>query len=272
MTILANCKINIGLDVLSRRKDGFHELSTVMYPIKGLYDEVKITPLESYDIEFESEGITIDCPSEDNLCVLAAKAMQIRFFTPGVRITLNKSIPFGAGLGGGSSDATAVIMAMNRLFDLRLSPAEMVAIAATLGSDTAFFVHNSPQICNGRGEIMTPIELDLSPYHIVMVKPEVGVSTAQAYGGVTPAIPSLPLTELISRPIEEWQEHIKNDFEPHIFDIHPILGDIKAELLAQGALYASMSGSGSTMYGIFDDVSHLSGYKFGGCDPYIFKL
>ncbi|MFI3302480.1 MAG: 4-(cytidine 5'-diphospho)-2-C-methyl-D-erythritol kinase [Rikenellaceae bacterium] len=272
MTTQANCKINIGLDILSRCEDGFHDLSTVMYPIKGLYDEVRVTPLESYDIEFASEGIAIDCPSEDNLCVRAAKAMQLRFFTPGVRITLNKTIPFGAGLGGGSSDATAVITAMNKLFDLRLSPAELVTIAATLGSDTAFFVHNSPQLCCGRGEIMTPIKLDLSPYHIVLVKPEVGISTAQAYGGVTPAAPSTPLAELIARPIEEWQEHIKNDFEPHIFEAYPILERIKSELLECGALYASMSGSGSTIYGIFSEVKQLSGRKFGGYDPYIFKL
>ncbi len=272
MTIHANCKINIGLNVLRRREDGFHELSTVMYPIKGLYDKVTITPLATSDVKFSSEGLLIDCPPEKNLCVRAARLMQQRYNTPGVHITLNKIVPFGAGLGGGSSDATAVILAMNEIFSLNISSQELIDIAALLGSDTSFFVCNSAQLCSGRGEIMTPLDLELRGYTIAMVKPDVGVSTAQAYGGVCPKLPSTPLHELIQRPIEEWQGQVVNDFESHIFDLHPILGEIKDELLDRGALYASMSGSGSTIYGIFDHPNSDINKPITGYNPYVLPL
>ncbi len=259
MTIRANCKINIGLDVLRRREDGFHDLSTVMYPIRELYDEVMVDKLaSSCDVEFVSQGLVIDCPPSKNLCVRAARCMQSKFGVGGVRITLNKIIPFGAGLGGGSADATAVILAINQLFELQLNESTLIDIAAELGSDTAFFVRNTPQLCSGRGEIMEHIDLDLSGYTILLVKPDVGVSTAQAYGGVCPFVPTTPLDELISKPIEMWQIKVKNDFEPHIFEIYPILAQIKKELIAAGAVYASMSGSGSTIYGIFTTPPNLT--------------
>ncbi|MFI3282286.1 MAG: 4-(cytidine 5'-diphospho)-2-C-methyl-D-erythritol kinase [Rikenellaceae bacterium] len=272
MTIYANCKINIGLDILRRREDGFHDLSTIMYPIRGLNDEVTLTPLDTNDVEFISLGLLIDCPPHKNLCVRAAKAMQQRYNTPGVRITLNKIVPFGAGLGGGSSDATAVIMAMNQIFELNLSEEVLIEIAATLGSDTPFFVRNTAQICTGRGEIMTPIDLSLDDYTIALIKPDIGVSTAQAYSGVCPSTPSTPIEELITLPIEEWQGRIKNDFEPHIFEAYPTLAHIKNELLDRGAIYASMSGSGSTIYGIFKKESNLKELEIAGYDAYLLTL
>ncbi len=272
MIIRANCKINIGLDVLRRREDGFHDLSTVIYPIRELYDELELEPLQLEDVEFISKGLVVDCPDEENLCVRAARLMQQRYHTSGVRITLTKKIPFGAGLGGGSSDATAVIMAMNSIFDLRLCEDSLISIAAELGSDTSFFVRNTPQMCQGRGEIMSALDLDLSCYSIAMIKPEVGVSTAEAYSGVRPATPALRLEESIMRPIEEWQGRVKNDFEPHIFDAYPILRQIKEELLSRGAIYAAMSGSGSTIYGIFSDCSAMRGEKIFGYTPYIYGL
>ncbi len=268
MVIRANCKINIGLDILRRRGDGFHDLSTIMYPIHGLYDEVTIEAIDSSQIEFMSKGLIIDCPPDKNLCVRAAKLVQQRYATPAVRITLNKIVPFGAGLGGGSSDATAVIMAMNSIFELNLSDEVLICLAAELGSDTAFFVRNTPQLCRGRGEIMSDIDLDLSRYTIAIIKPNIGVSTAQAYGGVTPTIPHTPLEELIIRPIEEWQECVKNDFEKNIFKLYPSLMQIKERLLNAGAIYASMSGSGSTIYGIFEDRKCLDKMQFEG-DPYM---
>ncbi len=262
MIIRANCKINIGLDVLRRRNDGFHDLSTVMYPIYGLYDEVSVEPTTSPQIEFISEGLIIDCPSEKNLCVRAARLMQQLYNTPSVKITLNKIIPFGAGLGGGSSDATAVVMAMNSIFKLNLSDDVLISIASELGSDTPFFVRNTPQLCSGRGEIMSDIALDLSNYTIALIKPNIGVSTAQAYGGVCPSNPQTPLSELITKPIDEWQADVKNDFEPHIFDLYPTLSHIKNRLIEAGALYASMSGSGSTIYGIFKDLKSAQNVRF----------
>ena len=153
MKIKANCKINIGLDVLRRREDGFHDLSTVMFPVRGLYDVVEVEPIEGNAAEFRSLGLRIDCADEDNICVKAHRLMQERYAVGGVRITLDKCVPFGAGLGGGSADGTAVIVAINELFSLNLSERELIDAAAILGSDTAFFVRNTPQLCEGRGEV-----------------------------------------------------------------------------------------------------------------------
>lgn len=249
MELKANCKINIGLDVLRRRADGFHELSTVMAPVRELYDVVTVERSEQMD--FIQQGIVVDCPMEKNLCVKAARLMQQRYGAGNVTITLDKRVPFGAGLGGGSSDATAVIVAMNDIFNLNLSEEELIDAAAALGSDTAFFVRNTPQICTGRGEVMTPISLPLDGLWLVVVKPEEGVSTAEAYGGVKPAMPAISLDESLQLPVEQWQGRVKNDFEPHIFEAHPAIASLKQMLLSAGAVYASMSGSGSALFGLF---------------------
>ena len=249
MELKANCKINIGLDVLRRRADGFHELSTVMAPVRELYDVVTVERSEQMD--FIQQGIVVDCPMEKNLCVKAARLMQQRYGAGNVTITLDKRVPFGAGLGGGSSDATAVIVAMNDIFNLNLSEEELIDAAAALGSDTAFFVRNTPQICTGRGEVMTPISLPLDGLWLVVVKPEDGVSTAEAYGGVKPAVPAISLEESLQLPVEQWQGRVKNDFEPHIFEAHPAIASLKQMLLSAGAVYASMSGSGSALFGLF---------------------
>ena len=249
MELKANCKINIGLDVLRRRADGFHELSTVMAPVRELYDVVTVERSEQMD--FIQQGIVVDCPMEKNLCVKAARLMQQRYGVGNVTITLDKRVPFGAGLGGGSSDATAVIVAMNDIFNLNLSEEELIDATAALGSDTAFFVRNTPQICTGRGEVMTPISLPLDGLWLVVVKPEEGVSTAEAYGGVKPAVPAISLEESLQLPVEQWQGRVKNDFEPHIFEAHPAIASLKQMLLSAGAVYASMSGSGSALFGLF---------------------
>ncbi len=250
MKLNANCKINIGLDVIRRRDDGFHDLQSVMFPVRGLYDIIEVE--ESEETNFIPKGIVVDCPPEKNLCIKAARLMQSRYGAGNVTVTLDKRVPFGAGLGGGSSDATAVIVAMNSLFSLNLSETELITAAAALGSDTAFFVRNTPQLCSGRGEIMTPITLPLEGLWLVVVKPEEGVSTAEAYGGVRPAKPEIPLAERLQLPIDSWQGVVKNDFEGHIFAAHPIIAQLKEQLLACGALYASMSGSGSALFGLFD--------------------
>lgn len=256
MILRANCKINIGLDVLRRREDGFHDLCTVMFPVRELYDTVKVEPSE--DLTFAQTGITIDCPVEKNLCIRAARLMQKCYGVGNVAITLDKRVPFGAGLGGGSSDATAVIVAMNEIFNLNLTEDELIARAAEIGSDTAFFVRNTAQLCTGRGEIMSPISLPLSGLWLAVVKPDEGVSTAEAYSGVKPCVPEVSLEQLLTQPIDQWQGRVKNDFESHIFEAHPLLGHIKQQLLDAGALYASMSGSGSALFGIFSERPELN--------------
>lgn len=263
MILRANCKINLGLDILRRRADGYHDLDTVMFPVRGLYDEVEVTPTRETDAEFVQQGIAVDCPAEQNLCLRAWRLMRDRYGIGSVRIRLDKRVPFGAGLGGGSSDATAVLLALDRLFDLRLPEAELIARTAELGSDTAFFVRNTPQRCTGRGEVMIPFALDLRGLTLVVVKPSEGVSTREAYAGVQPRVPDVPLAERLRRPILEWAASVTNDFEPSVFSAHPAIRAVKERLLAAGARYASMSGSGSAVFGLFEgpapDIPLLDG-------------
>jgi 4-diphosphocytidyl-2-C-methyl-D-erythritol kinase len=256
MIVRANCKINIGLDVLRRREDGFHDLETVMVPVLGLYDVVEVERAESAST-FEQTGVTVDCDAESNLCVKALRLMQRLYGVGEAHIRLDKRVPFGAGLGGGSSDATAVIVALNEIYALGLSESELIEAAAMIGSDTAFFVRNTPQLCSGRGEKMQPVELPLGGRYLAIAKPAEGVSTKEAYSGVKPAEPQVHLSELLKRPIGEWRECVKNDFEPHIFTAHPAIAELKRAMYEAGALYASMSGSGSAVFGIFDAEPNL---------------
>ena len=253
MLIRANAKINIGLFVTRKREDGYHELETVMFPVRGLYDELTVCRAEGDGVIFAGVGIEVDCPDDKNLCVRAARLMQQRYGVGGVRITLDKRVPFGAGLGGGSADATAVIMAIDDIYALGLDKPTLAALAAELGSDTPFFVYNSPMLCRGRGEIMSPIELSLEGLWLVVVKPACGVSTAEAYRGVRPAVPAVGLAELLQQPVERWQSSVVNDFERHIFEAHAEIASLKEELLRAGALYASMSGSGSALFALFKE-------------------
>ena len=268
MKIRANCKINIGLDVLRRREDGYHDLSTVMVPVRGLYDELTIEPSDEASVTVV--GMEVDCDPEQNICMKALRLMQQRYAIGNVSITLDKRVPFGAGLGGGSADGTAVILALNEIFPLGLDEATLISLASELGSDTAFFVRNTPQLCEGRGEIMTPIELNLAGYWLVLIKPDESVSTREAYAGVRPVVPARPLTERLAEPIERWQESVKNDFEVSVFESHPVIKELKQELLDTGALYAAMSGSGSTVFGIF--ATEEQAQKMAHLTPYIFKL
>lgn len=252
MILKANCKINIGLDLLRRRADGYHDLETVMVPVRELYDTVEVEPVGEGGCRFEQRGIVVDCPLEQNICYKAYALMRSRYPIGGVHITLDKRVPFGAGLGGGSADGTMVLLALNALFDLHLSEGELIALAAELGSDTAFFVRNTPQLCTGRGVEMSPVELrQLAGMWLLLVKPDEGVSTREAYAGARPAIPAIPLMERLAAPLATWQGAVKNDFERSVFATHPRLRDIKEQLIASGARYAAMSGSGSTLFGLF---------------------
>jgi 4-diphosphocytidyl-2-C-methyl-D-erythritol kinase len=248
----AYAKINLYLDVVSKRDDGYHELQSVMMPVKGLADVVEIEAAEGEDVEFSQSGIVVDCPAERNLVVRAARLMQERYGVGGIRIMLDKRVPFGAGLGGGSSDATAVVVAVNDIYNLGLDKPTLAALAAELGSDTPFFVYNTPQLCEGRGEIMSPVDVDLRGLWLVVAKPlNDSVSTKEAYSGIKPNMPAENLTELLQRDKREWQGSVVNDFEPHIFAAHPIIGALKQSMLDAGALYAAMSGSGSAVFGLF---------------------
>lgn len=258
MVVKAHCKINIGLRVVRRREDGYHELQTIMYPVRELYDVISVEAIEGSDVEFVGRGIVVDCPVEKNLVVRAARLMQQRYSTRGVCITLDKCVPFGAGLGGGSADATAVICAMNDIFALGIDRPTLASLAAELGSDTPFFVYDTPQYCTGRGEIMEPVDVDLRGKWLVVAKPQEGVSTAEAYGGVRPTVPQSDLRELVAQPVDRWQESIVNDFEAHILVSHPRIAQIKQSLLDAGAEYAAMSGSGSAVFGIFDQQPALN--------------
>ena len=252
----AICKIYFGLAILRCREDGFHDLETVMLPVSELYDVVEVERAEQ--TSFVQEGLEVDCDMESNLCVKALRLMQRLYGVGEARIRLEKRVPFGAGLGGGSSDATAVILALNELYDLDLSEDKLVETAAMIGSDTAFFVRNTPQLCTGRGEVMTPIELPLQGRYLAIAKPQEGVSTKEAYVGVKPAVPAVRLADALMRPIEEWREVVKNDFESHIFEAHPSIAELKAAMYEAGALYASMSGSGSAVFGLFAEEPKLS--------------
>ena len=257
MIFKANCKINLGLDILRKRDDGFHDIETVMVPLRDIYDVVEVESV-TYASELVTTGIPIDCPAEKNLCMKALRLMQSRYAVGEMRIRLDKRVPFGAGLGSGSSDATAVIVALNEEFGLSLSEEELIALASEIGSDTAFFVRRSAQLCTGRGEVMSHIDLPLAGRYLLVAKPEEGVSTAEAYGGVRPSVPDVSLAELLQRPVEQWQGVVKNDFEPHIFAAHPLIAQIKQTMLAAGALYSSMSGSGSAVFGIFDERPNIT--------------
>ena len=243
MKLRANCKINIGLDVLRRRADGFHDVSTVMVPVRKLYDRLEIEP--AIETELVQRGLPVDCPPEDNICLRAWRLMHERY---------------GAGLGGGSADATAVVQGVDALFGLRLAEAELIDCAAALGSDTAFFVRNAPQLCTGRGEVMRPVKPAFGGYTLLIVKPDEAVSTREAYAGVRPAVPAESLEESMRLPVTAWQGRVKNDFEPHVFAAHPRLAELKESLLKAGAVYAAMSGSGSALFGLFDDPVRAQNY------------
>ena len=263
MKLFPNCKINLGLRVIRKREDGYHDLETIFVPIYGLHDELEVlrndkisavSPLNDAtrspnDVSFEQEGIAVDCAPEDNLIVKCYRNMAAKYPQIGpVSIRFKKNIPFGAGLGGGSSDAAHMAIALNELFQLGLSKEQLAAEVQPLGADCPFFIYNVPCYAEGIGDILTPIELDLKGTRIVMIKPDEGVSTREAYSGITISGEGIDLNEIRSLGAGR---SLKNDFEATVFPLHPVIADIKKRLLDAGAYYASMTGSGSTVYGLF---------------------
>jgi 4-diphosphocytidyl-2-C-methyl-D-erythritol kinase len=258
MISFPNAKINIGLNITRRRPDGYHDLETVFYPIK-INDVLEI--VESDKMDFYASGLGIPGRVEDNLCLKGYDLLKKDFpGLPPVNIHLHKHIPIGAGLGGGSADAAFFIKLVNQTFTLGLDTAQMRDYARQLGADCAFFIESKPVYAFGKGDEFEPVAIDLSAYHIVLVMPPAHVSTAEAYRGVVPKPAEGPLKGHITFPVREWRYVIKNDFEDSIFKNHPVIRGVKASLYEAGALYASMSGSGASVFGIFQkqpDLSHL---------------
>lgn len=252
MKLYPNCKINIGLRVVRKREDGYHDLETIFYPVYGLHDELQVD--RSEDFSFIQEGLVVDCSPADNLIYKTYARMRERYPQIGnVKITFKKNIPFGAGLGGGSSDAAHMAIALNEIFALGLTREQLAQEVSPLGADCPFFVYNSPCYAEGIGDKLTPISLDLTGLRLLMIKPKCGVSTKEAYGGIVPK----GCSDLF-RVIQDRTELFlvaSNDFEDTVFAVHPELADIKQRLLDAGAIYAAMSGSGSTIFGLFQSDS-----------------
>lgn len=259
MILFPHCKVNLGLHITAKRDDGFHDLETVFYPLP-FYDIIEIIEKENSSAtepEFSSTGIEIPGPG-NNLCVHAWELLKKdRPSLPSVKMHLHKTIPTGAGLGGGSSDASFTLMLINEKFKLGLSTSQLMSYALKLGSDCPFFLMKEPAFAKGRGEILEQVELNLSDYILALVNPGIHVSTRDAFEEIIPSSPKKSIREIIQQPVESWKEELKNDFEVTVFRKHPRIASIKDELYNKGALYASMSGSGSTVFGIFKQDEDL---------------
>lgn len=248
MITFPNAKINLGLNIVERRADGYHNIETVFYPVP-LTDVLEIVPAAVTSLS--CYGNEVDCPAEKNLVMKAYRLLQQRFDLPPVEMHLYKHIPDGAGLGGGSSDAAHALIMLNRMFNLQQTDSALAAMAATLGADCAFFIYNRPMLGTGRGEILEPFDIDLSGYRLDVIVPEgISVSTADAYRGIVPKVPDLPLREVLAHPVTEWKGLLVNDFETTVFEKHPRLAEIKQSLYDDGATYAAMSGSGSALFSL----------------------
>ena len=255
MILTPNSKINVGLDVVRKRPDGYHDSETLFVPVPEVRDVLEVVKAD--EAGMTCYGTPCDVPVEKNLCFKAFRLMQNYFGIGDVHIYLYKNIPMGAGLGGGSSDAAFTLIAVNEIFGLGLSQERLAQIAAELGSDCPFFIYNRPMFASGRGEILEPFDIDLSPYRIEVVTPGIHISTAEAYAGVDAIkFNSKPgacagLKDRLSQGVDKWRENVVNDFEAYAFAKYPILTEIKKDLYQRGAIYASMTGSGSALYGIF---------------------
>lgn len=260
MVAFPPCKINLGLRVISKRPDGYHNLETCFYPVPWT-DALEIIRSDSFS--FTQSGLPIPGQQADNLCVRAYRMLQQEFQLAPVKIHLHKVLPTGAGLGGGSSDAAYTLRLLNQIFELGLATEQLNNYAAQLGSDCSFFIQDNPMLGSGRGEILSPCSVTLKGYYLVVVKPEIHISTAEAYKNVKPAKPDQVLTNVLDSPITRWKNTLMNDFEESVFEKHPAILKIKNTLYEKGALFASMSGSGASVYGIYDTPVDLKEHFAG---------
>jgi len=258
MIFFPPAKINLGLRVLFKRTDGYHEIDSCMLPIP-LVDVLEILP--SAHFSFQQTGLTIPGDFNDNLCVKAYQLMKDKFSVPPVYIHLRKEIPMGAGLGGGSSDAAYVLSGLNDLFELNCTTVQLEDFAAQLGSDCPFFIQNIPQIAKGRGEQLSDCDVSLKNYFLKIINPGIHIGTKEAYNGIVLCSDAPKVKTIVEGPIENWKDQLVNDFERSVFTQHPALESLKANLYNEGAIYAAMSGSGSTMFGIFSEEPLLTFQK-----------
>ena len=276
MIAYPNVKLNLGLHVVRRREDGYHDLETLFVPYLGLHDTLEIITgddysrtsarlQETYEAEQLAQGITpdgklmvtiarkegVDWDPLKDLTVKAYGLLSEQYKLPPMKVYLEKTSPVGAGLGGGSADAAFALRMIAEIAELELSDEELAGFAARLGSDCAFFIYNRPMLGTGRGEILEPFDIDLSGYRLDVIVPEgISVSTADAYRGIVPKVPDLPLREVLAHPVTEWKGLLVNDFETTVFEKHPRLAEIKQSLYDDGAVYAAMSGSGSALFSL----------------------
>ncbi|MEZ5198455.1 MAG: 4-(cytidine 5'-diphospho)-2-C-methyl-D-erythritol kinase [Bacteroidales bacterium] len=263
MLCFPNGKINLGLSVINKRPDGFHNIETIMVPV-SLCDVLEIIPSSNGSNSFHLSGVNLDGNSEDNLVMKAYQLLKRDFKLSPVSIHLHKNIPSGAGLGGGSADAAFTIILLNELFNLQLKLSQLEDYARKIGSDCPFFIRNKAALAYEKGDQFSPISLHLENYYLVIVKPDIHISTPQAYSRVKPYPKEIPLENIISLPIEKWKSSLINDFETEIFKPYPEIKKIKNNLYDAGAVYASLTGSGAAVFGIFENKTHLK-MRFMNC-------
>jgi 4-diphosphocytidyl-2-C-methyl-D-erythritol kinase len=255
MISFPNAKINLGLYIVSKRPDGYHNIETVFYPI-NLCDVLEVVPAEG-KTTFTQSGLLIDGDLNNNLVMKAFNLLKNNYDLPEMSIYLRKNIPFGAGLGGGSSDAAEMLKLLNTFAGLNLSIEQLESYAAQIGADCSFFIRNKPTFAAGTGNIFTSVKLSLQGYYLVLIKPDIHVSTQAAYAQVKPKRPDYSLLETIQFPVNKWKKCLANDFETGVFEQYSEIEAIKLKLYERGAIYASMSGSGSSVFGIFEKPENL---------------
>ncbi|MGN6439685.1 MAG: 4-(cytidine 5'-diphospho)-2-C-methyl-D-erythritol kinase [Agriterribacter sp.] len=251
MVVFPNCKINLGLHITARRDDGFHNLETVFYPVNW-FDALEVIHGDAAPA-FSFSGIPIPGQPTDNICYKAWQLLKDDFpQLPAIKAHLHKNIPTGAGLGGGSADGAFMLNLLNKKFNLQLTNEQLIMYSLKLGSDCPFFIINQPCYATGRGEILSPVAVDLSRYNLLIVNPGIHVNTGWAFSQLSPVIPSVSIADIIQQPVETWKTTLKNDFEAPVFKAYPAINELKETLYQRGAVYASMTGSGSTVFGLFE--------------------
>jgi 4-diphosphocytidyl-2-C-methyl-D-erythritol kinase len=274
MISFPNCKINLGLHITRKRADGYHDIETVFVPVQWR-DIIEVVSSQwivgsKEKAEINITGLSVPGDTTSNLCIKAWELLKKDFpDLPELYIHLHKIIPMGAGLGGGSADGAFVLKMLNEKYALGLSSSQLITYALELGSDCPFFIHNQPCFATGRGEILTPIDLDLSNYQILLINPGIHINTKWAFEQITPQQPPRDLREVVALPISEWKHHLYNDFEAPVAKANPVISELKSALYADGALYAAMSGSGSTLFGIYDKNAVVN---MQNATPYLSKL
>jgi 4-diphosphocytidyl-2-C-methyl-D-erythritol kinase len=269
MITFPNCKINLGLWVTQRRTDGYHNIQTVMYPVPWC-DILEIVPANGTDTALTITGTPMYGLVEHNLCFSAWRLMADKYNIPPVNIHLHKVIPTGAGLGGGSSDASFTLRMLNDMFQLNLDNEILRSLAVQLGMDCPFFIENVPALSTGRGEFLKPVSLNLDGYYFVLVKPEVHVSTAAAFLGIKPFFRENSIDAFLASPVQDWKREVHNDFEKTVFELYPDIQEIKFAMYRKGAVYSAMSGSGSAVFGLF--AENPVQIDFPGCEVFVTLL